>query len=131
MIRLLTYTLSDCYCHGCNGKIGGARVVCLDCLSTDSEAKTIDFCDNPSCWNVTPNGDKDAIHRHLPNHDVFKVRTVLHLRDVPTMNEIAEKALNVSREYFQGSSSNSGGGPDGGRELDGDEVGNTLGMVLF
>ena len=95
---------SDCSCNGCGGKIGGERVVCLECLSAEPEAKTVDFCEKPACWAVSPEGAKGS-HRHLPTHSVFKVRTVLHLRDVPAMNELAEKALNVSREYFQASSS--------------------------
>ncbi|KAJ3537236.1 hypothetical protein NM688_g6718 [Phlebia brevispora] len=100
--RLKIIPAHDRYCAGCHGKIGGARVVCLDCLSAESEAKTVDFCENPKCWTASSAEESKANHQHLPTHDIFKVRTVLHLRDVPRVNEMAEKALNVSREYFNG-----------------------------
>ena len=69
-------------------------------------AKTVDFCDNPACWRV-PSEDSESHRKHLPNHDVFKTRKVVHLRDIPSMNELAERALNVAREYFQASTSSS------------------------
>ncbi|KAI0701233.1 hypothetical protein BC835DRAFT_271177 [Cytidiella melzeri] len=100
--QLKTIPNHDCYCRGCGGKIGGARVVCLDCLSSESEAKTVDFCDNPACPQTTFVVDiRDPEKRHLPTHDVFKVRSVLHLRDVPAVSERVGNALSVAREYFQ------------------------------
>ena len=111
---------SDCYCRGCGGKIGGARVVCMDCLSSETDAKTVDFCDRPECWKKSISIDpRDPQHRHLPSHDVFKVRTVLHLVDTLGLLERAENALNVSREYFQG--------PEHGN----DAVEDTLGKLLW
>ncbi|KAI0806043.1 hypothetical protein BC629DRAFT_1138761 [Irpex lacteus] len=100
--QLKTIPNHDCHCRGCGGKIGGARVVCLDCLSSESEAKTVDFCDNPDCPQTTFVVDiRDPEKRHLPSHDVFKVRSVVHLRDVPRVSELAGNALSVAREYFQ------------------------------
>ncbi|PSS05479.1 hypothetical protein PHLCEN_2v3761 [Hermanssonia centrifuga] len=102
--RLKIIPSHDCYCHGCGGKIGGSRLICLDCLSAEPEARTVDFCDNPECHQIVhapnSNGDQPAKH-HNPGHDVFKVRTVLHLRDVPRMSAMAGNALNVCREFFQ------------------------------
>lgn len=61
---------------------------------------------------------RDPQRRHLPSHDVFKVRTVLHMIGVLGLLERAENALSVSREYFQG--------PDHGQ----DAVEDTLGKYL-
>ncbi|KAI0090196.1 hypothetical protein BDY19DRAFT_887919 [Irpex rosettiformis] len=100
--QLKTIPNHDCHCRGCGSKIGGARVVCLDCFSSESEAKTVDFCDSPACPKSNFVIDiRDPEKRHLPSHDVFKVRSVLHLRDVPNVSELAGKALSVAREYIQ------------------------------
>ena len=71
-------------------------------MSSESEAKTVDFCDNPACHASTFVVDiRDPEKRHLPSHDVLKVRSVLHLRDIPSVSELAGNALSVAREYFQ------------------------------
>jgi hypothetical protein len=81
-------------------------VVCLDCLSSETEAVTIDFCDKPECWRKSFVVDpRDPQRMHQPDHDVFKVRTVLHLVDIPGLLPRAESALSLSREYFQNSES--------------------------
>lgn len=74
----------------------------MDCLSSQTEARTIDFCDNPECFGKTISLDiRDSTRQHLPSHDLFKVRTVLHLKDVPALLASAESALSMGREYSQ------------------------------
>ena len=51
---------------------------------------------------------RDPQRLHQPHHDLFKVRTVLHLIDVPGVLSRAETALSLSREYFQGLDNNLG-----------------------
>lgn len=93
---------SDRSCRGCDGKIGGSRVVCLDCLSSESEAKTIDFCDKRDCWEKIVFLDpRNPQKQHLPSHNVLKVRTVLHLLDIPGLHERAQNALSLGSEYLQ------------------------------
>ncbi|GJE96219.1 hypothetical protein PsYK624_124130 [Phanerochaete sordida] len=99
--RLKTIPAHECHCRGCGGKIGGARVVCLDCLSAETGATTVDFCDRPECWRKTILPDPCHPDRqHLHTHDVLKVRTVLHLVDMASLRERAQNALSISNEYL-------------------------------
>ena len=112
---------SDCYCNSCNSQIGGARVVCLGCLSLDSEARTVNFCDDQACW-----GSSLVCDQHLPTHDILKVRTVLHLRDIPNISELAENALSVARECFTTSTSS----VEEASDIQGDATGKLLHVGL-
>ena len=87
-------------CDGCGYRIGGARIICLDCQATDGNYhNTIDFCDDPHCYTKTITMDKRPFLAapHLPTHDIVKVRTAHHFRDMYAMTQSAQGALNASR----------------------------------
>jgi hypothetical protein len=105
--------------------------VCLDCFSSESEAKTVDFCDNPACPKTTFVVDiRDPKKQHMPSHDVFKIRSVLHLRDVPAVSELASNALSVAREFFQTSNGEVAEPPPSARINGGFYMDDTLGATL-
>lgn len=83
-------------CDGCAGRIGGARLVCLDCTPQSQETlDTIDLCDHPSCVSctvpITRREDLDA--PHLPTHHLMKLYTVLHMRQYGRVERAAREAL--------------------------------------
>ncbi|KAF7302096.1 hypothetical protein MIND_00776400 [Mycena indigotica] len=95
-IRLTTD--HDVSCDACQGHIGGTRVICLTCR-LEGTFDTVDFCDTLSCTSVkvVPSGLTKA---HLPNHDILKVKRVVHIRYFGRTFRDAQAALKRSREFF-------------------------------
>ncbi|TBU26461.1 hypothetical protein BD311DRAFT_779599 [Dichomitus squalens] len=88
----------DVTCDHCENTIVGSRIVCLDCDSN----KTLNLCDDPRCRSSEIDVEKrpDLPAPHLPGHAVFKVRTMLHLREFGRMNQAARMALKSARRTF-------------------------------
>ncbi len=63
----------------------------------------MDFCDDPICLGaiITPDMMRYLPSSHVPTHDFFKVRTVLHFRDLPAMDSNARRALVASKRCFE------------------------------
>lgn len=101
-------------CDACAGRIGGGRVVCLDCDPHSQETlDTIDLCDRPTCVSctvpVTRREDLDS--PHLPTHHLMKLYTVLHMRQYGRVERAAKLALKrVNRWIASGLGSRIGGG---------------------
>ncbi|KAJ7228211.1 hypothetical protein GGX14DRAFT_346568 [Mycena pura] len=95
---LLLICSSSVLCDSCKGHIGGTRVTCLTCR-LEGTFDTVDFCDNLSCMSakVVPTG---LTRPHLPTHDIFKVRRVVHIRQFGKTYRQAQEALKRAREFF-------------------------------
>ena len=71
----------NAFCDSCGGRIGGARLFCLDCVIKGTEThNTVDLCCAPACViaRVTHRDDLEAPHE--PDHRLVKVRTTLLTR---------------------------------------------------
>lgn len=74
--------------------------MCLDCQPEARQLwDTIDFCGHPDCNRWIPLYDTDKPHR--PTHDVVKLRTVLHRRDMPHFDRSAKTALVRARSIWR------------------------------
>ncbi|KAH9950295.1 hypothetical protein B0H21DRAFT_565923 [Amylocystis lapponica] len=67
-------------CDVCEARIGGTRNVCLDCEGDDF----VDFCSDPKCTATIVDSSKreDLRSPHLPSHCLFRLRAVMHYREV-------------------------------------------------
>lgn len=59
----------------------------------------MDFCDDPQCFNktVTAKARSYLENDHVCSHDIVKVRTVHHFRDMHAMDQNARIALKTAR----------------------------------
>ncbi|EKM56765.1 uncharacterized protein PHACADRAFT_172445 [Phanerochaete carnosa HHB-10118-sp] len=81
-------------CAGCTYQVRGARIICLDCLSPDGDyTNTVNFCDDMRCRSANIKQQRAGAILHHPSHDVVKVRTVQHLRDMYALEEVSRAAL--------------------------------------
>jgi len=77
-IRAYTWVHSNAWCDSCNGCIGGARLLCLDCENKTTEAyDALDLCSKPECLVARVTSREDIEGAHEPNHKLVKVRTVV------------------------------------------------------
>ena len=76
----------------------GSRIICLDCDSS----KALNLCDDPRCRDSEVDVEKrpDLSAPHLPGHSVFKVRTMLHVREFRRTDQAARSALKKARGAF-------------------------------
>lgn len=99
--RLTGYRSNTCI--ACGYQIRGTRVVCIDCQPQDGDyTRTVDVCDDRRCRETVVKADTKESFRgpHLPSHDFFKVRTVVHLRDMHAVNQDVLEALQCARRVF-------------------------------
>ncbi|KAI0043931.1 hypothetical protein FA95DRAFT_1627537, partial [Auriscalpium vulgare] len=95
-IKATTAIHENAWCDVCDGRIGGARIVCLDCESKkDNTFNTLDLCDAESCVNsVVPiETREDLATPHLPTHHVYKVRTTILGRQLGKLDGKAREGL--------------------------------------
>lgn len=78
--------------------IGGARIICLVCQSTDT-FHTLNLCDSSQCNSATIN-QPHLQKPHRPTHDVVKVRRVVFTRQFGRMDGDAREALRRCRALF-------------------------------
>ncbi|KAI0340329.1 hypothetical protein BDW22DRAFT_412068 [Trametopsis cervina] len=91
-------------CMACGYQIRGTRVVCMDCLPQDGNyTQTLDICDDPRCLETTIQaGSRPHMGTpHLPHHDFFKVRSVMHVRDLHAVAMDAREALESARRSMR------------------------------
>lgn len=78
--------------------IGGTRIICLVCQSTET-FQTLNLCDSEQCIPATI--DQPHLPKpHRPTHDVVKVRRVVFTRQFGRMDSDAREALQRSRALF-------------------------------
>ncbi|KAF8273628.1 hypothetical protein EI94DRAFT_1795034 [Lactarius quietus] len=66
------------WCDRCWGRIGGARLICLDCEPKDTGTfKTLDLCCTQECMAARVTYREDLKTAHEPSHRLVKVRTVV------------------------------------------------------
>ncbi|KAI9070175.1 hypothetical protein FKP32DRAFT_1586395 [Trametes sanguinea] len=88
-----------CCGESCRAYIGGACVICLDCMpESDRLQPRLTFCDDPRCYGPRIEWVHPAGAAHEPSHDLLKVRTVLHDAAVPDMLVRAQRGLLWVRE---------------------------------
>ena len=72
----------DAECDSCGGRMGGIRLLCLDCATKSTESyNTLDLCSAPQCVGsrVTRREDLEGVHE--PSHRLVKLRTNLRERN--------------------------------------------------
>ncbi|OSD05604.1 hypothetical protein PYCCODRAFT_1405323 [Trametes coccinea BRFM310] len=92
--------MRSCDGRGCDNLIGGACLICLDCVTSPNHFYThLTFCDDPACYNSRSTYSLAGEPRHEANHDFLKIRTVLHAPDIPAVLRDVENAFNLMRWF--------------------------------
>ncbi|KAN0140973.1 hypothetical protein V8E53_001417 [Lactarius tabidus] len=69
---------TNAWCNRCCGRIGGARLFCLDCDHKNTEIfEALDLCCAQECMNARITDRQDLKVAHEPSHRLVKVRTVV------------------------------------------------------
>ncbi|KAI9438366.1 hypothetical protein H4582DRAFT_1815213 [Lactarius indigo] len=77
-IRANTCVHQNAFCNWCGGRIGGDRLICLDCDHKDTEVfQTVDLCCAQECMAARVTSRQDIEGAHEPSHRLLKVRTVV------------------------------------------------------
>lgn len=85
-------------CGGCKYQIRGARIICIDCLPTNGDySKSLDFCDDQRCLATRIKGREFPRSPHSTAHELLKVRSTQHVRDMYWLEELARRSLAVAR----------------------------------
>ncbi|KAJ3001241.1 hypothetical protein NUW54_g6556 [Trametes sanguinea] len=91
----IAYRMRSCDGRGCRNLIGGACLICLDCLaSPELFYSHLTFCDDPACYL-----SQSTYSRHDSSHDFLKIRTVLHAPDIPAVLRDVENAFRFIRLF--------------------------------
>ncbi|TCD69752.1 hypothetical protein EIP91_006288 [Steccherinum ochraceum] len=96
----------DLTCSSCKQTLGGQRIMCLDCRPEKKQLRlTVNFCDHLVCGEkkITSEQLPDLSPKrpHRPTHDFVKLRSVLHLKDMPAMDREAHRALQRCRQLIE------------------------------
>ena len=84
-------------CAGCKYQIRGARIICLDCLPTNGDyTNSLDFCDDQRCLTTRIKRGEVPL-THSTAHDLLKVRSSQHVRDMYWLKELARRSLAVAK----------------------------------
>ncbi|KAI0692702.1 hypothetical protein BC835DRAFT_1416357 [Cytidiella melzeri] len=107
-------------CDPCGATCEGCRYVCLDCVANATEeahfAHTVDFC-KLSCSDTTIHPNPSAVKLpHAPSHNLLKMLTFLHLRDMPLVYTQAKRAVEVMQRTLTLVSQNAVGHSDDSAE---------------
>jgi hypothetical protein len=100
---------SNLACNGCDETLREVRIICMDCNGND----TIDLCDRQDCSSAVIDLEKrkDLQRPHMPTHDIFKARTILHGRYHGMVERRAKATLAAARAMFVELNRNSLSGP--------------------
>ncbi|KAH9995914.1 hypothetical protein BJV74DRAFT_883811 [Russula compacta] len=80
-IRAYTWIHRDVDCDSCDGPIGGPRLFCLDCASTNTGSyNSLDLCCAPECAGARVTRE-DLTSAHEPYHRLVKARTTVLIRN--------------------------------------------------
>lgn len=86
------------WCDNCFSVIGGARLVCLDCVVQKANYHDrINFCDDPVCYESTSESVDGFGQDHHPGHDFMKVRTIVNAVEMAELLFKAQCALDDYR----------------------------------
>ena len=84
----------NAWCDSCGGRIGGARLFCLDCVIKGTEThNTVDLCCAKDCLAARITHRQDLEAPHDPNHRLVKVRTTVLTRQHGRAYTAAQKAF--------------------------------------
>ena len=93
---------ADCrnaFCDCCRGRIGGARLSCLDCVIKGTESHdTVDLCCTEECVAASLMRD-DLEAPHDPNHRLVKCRTTVLTRQRGRAFTAAEEAFTKVEKF--------------------------------
>jgi hypothetical protein len=92
---------SNAYCDSCGGPIGGVRLLCLDCVSMEGNARnTLDLCCAPEsrCIDARITHREDLQGPHELNHKLVKLRTPVLVRQYGRVYQPALKAFERVKE---------------------------------
>ncbi|KAI0042033.1 hypothetical protein FA95DRAFT_1610509 [Auriscalpium vulgare] len=95
-IQATTAIHQNAWCDVCNGRIGGARLACLDCaVKEENPFNSLDLCDAETCVNSVVTVEKrDFLSTpHLPTHHVYKVRTTFLARQLGKLDRKAREGM--------------------------------------
>ncbi|KAL1940585.1 hypothetical protein VTO73DRAFT_8020 [Trametes versicolor] len=82
------------WCDNCFSVIGGARLVCLDCVVQKANYHDrINFCDDPVCSASTSESVDGFGQDHHSGHDFMKVRTIVNAVEMAELLFKAQCAL--------------------------------------
>ncbi|KAJ6578128.1 hypothetical protein B0H19DRAFT_1230009 [Mycena capillaripes] len=90
-------------CDGCGTSLARSRVVCMDCVSTDTASgtwsRTVDFCCKPECIATESLPQRDDV-THLPSHTMVQIRDLLLLKDYFSLKQRAGYSLSYARDIY-------------------------------
>jgi hypothetical protein len=92
---------SNVYCDSCGGPIGGARLLCLDCVIKEGNLNnTLDLCCAPEsrCIDAPITHREDLQGPHEPNHRLVKLRTPVLAHQYGRMYKPTFKAFERVKE---------------------------------
>jgi hypothetical protein len=107
---LLTQNCRNAFCDWCGGRIGGARLFCLDCDYKETETfESLDLCCTQECIAARITNRRDLEFAHEPSHRLVKVRTVVlrrqhgrvHTAAIAAFENVQELCAKIA-EYSQG-----------------------------
>ena len=91
---------SNAYCDWCGGRIGGARLFCLDCVIKGTESyNTVDLCNAEECVAASITHRQDLEAPHDPNHRLVKSRTTVLTRQRGRAFTAAEQAFTKVEKF--------------------------------
>jgi hypothetical protein len=80
----------NAWCNRCYGRIGGARLFCLDCDHKKTETyETLDLCCAQECMNARITDRQDLQVAHEPSHRLVKLHTVVLERQLGRVHTAA------------------------------------------
>ncbi|KAI0301375.1 hypothetical protein BC826DRAFT_989073 [Russula brevipes] len=89
-----TWIHENAWCDSCRGRIGGARLFCLDCTNKNTEVhNSVDLCCASNCIDARVTHRKDLERAHEPNHRLVKARTTVLERNHGRAHTAACKAF--------------------------------------
>ena len=93
-------------CDSCGGRIGGPRLLCLDCaIKSTVIYNTVDLCCAPQCVGVRVTDREDLGGVHEPNHRLVKARTTVLTRSHGRVHTKAcdafERVVEVCRKIVE------------------------------
>jgi hypothetical protein len=88
----------DAYCDSCGGRIGGARLFCLDCVVKTETHNPVDLCTAPQCIDARITHRQDLESPHEPTHRLVKVRINVLARTYGHVHTSACEAFQYVRE---------------------------------
>ncbi|OSX66346.1 hypothetical protein POSPLADRAFT_1133525 [Postia placenta MAD-698-R-SB12] len=90
------------FCDSCDAhdqEITGGRIVCLTCDRDGGES--IDLCEDCIVTEVDRTKRPDLAAPHLPTHDLYKLRSLVHQREFRSIVLMARNALERARTAFK------------------------------